>query len=160
MGAQASGLLWFAFPDGCPSLLASRANGAIMAQTIADCNLPCPLAVHGERYLQKDMTMKKMAIVLAAAATLLTSVSVSAPAAAASWDWGFSSPLLSYHHDRSVGSRHLSGRDSVRVGPWRWSGSFGLSADRHDRCAARYRSYDSATGTYVTFGGERKRCRL
>jgi BA14K-like protein len=106
------------------------------------------------------MTMKKTAIVLAAAATFLTSISISAPATAASWDWGFSSPLFSYHHDRSVGSRHLSGRDSVRVGPWRWSGGFGVSADRNDRCAARYRSYDSVTGTYLTFGGVRKACRL
>ncbi len=104
--------------------------------------------------------MKKTAIALAAAATFLTSISIAAPATAASWNWGFSSPLLSYQHDRSVGSRHLSGRDSVRVGPFRWSGGFGFNADRNDRCAARYRSYDSATGTYVTFGGERKRCRL
>ncbi|HEY0854106.1 MAG TPA: BA14K family protein [Devosia sp.] len=104
--------------------------------------------------------MKKTAIVLAAAATFLTSISISAPATAASWDWGFSSPFFSYHHDRSVGSRHLSGRDSVRVGPWRWSGGFGLGRDHADRCFARYRSYDSATDTYVTFGGERKRCRL
>lgn len=104
--------------------------------------------------------MKKTAIALAAAATFLTSISVAAPASAASWNWGFSSPLLSYHHDRSVGSRHLSGRDSVRVGPFRWNGGFKLGSDHVNRCAARYRSYNSATDTYVTFGGERKRCRL
>ena len=106
------------------------------------------------------MKMKKTAIAIAAAATFLTSISIAAPVSAASWDWGFSSPLFSYHHDRSVGSRHLSGRDSVRVGPFRWSGGFGLGRDHADRCFARYRSYDSVTDTYVTFGGDRKRCRL
>ena len=114
----------------------------------------------GAKLSGRENQMKKTAIVLAAAATFLTSISIAAPAAAASWDWGFSSPLLSYHHDRSVGSRHISGRDSVRVGPFKWSGGFGVSSDRHDRCAARYRSYNSATGMYLTFGGERKRCRL
>jgi hypothetical protein len=32
MGAQASGVMTFAFPDGYPSLLASRANAGNMAQ--------------------------------------------------------------------------------------------------------------------------------
>ena len=29
-----------------------------------------------------------------------------------------------------------------------------------ERCAARYRSYDPATDTYVTYGGDVRRCRL
>ncbi|HEY9011487.1 MAG TPA: BA14K family protein [Devosia sp.] len=111
-------------------------------------------------YLQKGNEMKKTAIVLAAAATFLTSLSISAPVSAASWDWGFSSPFFSFHHDRSIGSRHLSGRDSVRVGPFRWSGGFGLGRDHVERCYSRYRSYDSLTDTYMTFGGERRRCKL
>ena len=104
--------------------------------------------------------MKKTAIALAAAATFLTSVSISAPASAASWNWGFSTPWFGVQHDRSIGSRHLRARDSVRVGPFRWSGGLNLGRNHIDRCYARYRSYDAATDTYITFGGETRRCRL
>lgn len=116
---------------------------------------------HAQRSLsRREMRMKKTAIIIAAAATFLTSISIAAPVPAASWNWGFSSPLFSYHHDRSVSSRHISGDDSVRVGPFRWSGGFGVGRDHADRCYARYRSYDPVTDTFLSFGGERKRCRL
>lgn len=104
--------------------------------------------------------MKKTAIILAAAATFLTSISISAPASAASWNWGFSTPWFGVQHDRSLNARSFRARDSVRVGPYSWSGGLNLGRDHIDRCYARYRSYDAATDTFVTFGGERKRCRL
>src|SRR5690606_23384362 len=40
MDAQASGSTRFAFPEGYPSLLASRANAATMAQSVADVKRP------------------------------------------------------------------------------------------------------------------------
>jgi hypothetical protein len=104
--------------------------------------------------------MKKTAIAIAAAATFLTSISISAPASAASWNWGFSTPWFGVQHDRSISSRHLRARDSVRLGPFRWSGGLNLGRDHVDRCHARYRSYDEVTDTYITFGGETRRCRL
>lgn len=104
--------------------------------------------------------MKKTAIALAAAATFLTSISISAPVSAASWNWGFSTPWFGVQHDRSIDSRHLRARDSVRVGPFRWSGGLSLGRDHINRCHARYRSYDPVTDTFITFGGEARRCRL
>lgn len=104
--------------------------------------------------------MNKTAIIMAAAATFLTSIAMTAPASAASWNWGFSTPWFGVQQDRSINSRNFRANDSVRVGPYRWSGGVNLGRDHTDRCFARYRSYDSATDTYLTFGGERKRCRL
>jgi BA14K-like protein len=110
--------------------------------------------------LQKGKKMKKTAIALAVAATFLTSISISAPVSAASWNWGFSTPWFGVQHDRSIGSRHLRAHDSVRVGPFRWSGGLSLGRDHINRCHARYRSYDPVTDSYITFGGEARRCRL
>jgi hypothetical protein len=107
-----------------------------------------------------NQRMKKSAIILAAAATFLASISISAPASAASWNWGFSTPWFGVQQDRSINSRSFRANDSVRVGPYRWSGGLKLGRDHVNRCSARYRSYDSATDTFVTFSGERKRCRL
>jgi hypothetical protein len=106
------------------------------------------------------MKMKKTAIVLAVAATFLTSISISAPVSAASWNWGFSTPWFGVQHDRNLNSRHFRARDSVRIGPFRWSGGLSLGRNHADRCYARYRSYDAVTDTYITFGGETRRCRL
>jgi hypothetical protein len=103
--------------------------------------------------------MKTFAIALAAAATLVAGLSAT-PAAAASWNWGFSTPWVGVQSDRSVNSKQLRTRDSLRVGPFKWSGGLNLSSDHKTRCAARYRSYNSVTDTYVTFGGESRRCRL
>lgn len=103
--------------------------------------------------------MKRFALALAAAATLATGFAA-APAAAASWNWGFSTPWVGVQTDRNVSSRHLRTHDSVRVGPFKWSGGLNLSSDHKSRCAARYRSYNSVTDSYVTFGGESRRCRL
>jgi len=36
---------------------------------------------------------------------------------------------------------------------------FQWGAERRRHCAARYRSYDPVTGTYVTSGGKRRICR-
>ncbi len=82
--------------------------------------------------------MKKTAIALAAAATVPDFDFDCHAASAASWDWGFSSPLFRPTSTTApVDSRHLSRRDSVRVGPFRWSGGFGLGRDHADRCSAQ-----------------------
>jgi len=103
--------------------------------------------------------MRTFAIAIATTAALAVGLGA-APASAASWNWGFSTPWLGVEHDRSITSRNLRAHDSVRVGPFRWSGGLDLSANHKSRCAARYRSYNSLTDTYVTFGGETRRCRL
>lgn len=103
--------------------------------------------------------MRMFAIVLATAATLASSLGA-APATAASWNWGVSTPWFGVEHDRTLTSRQFRAHDSVRVGPFRWSGGLDLSTDHQRRCAARYRSYNALTDTYVTFGGETRRCRL
>ena len=104
--------------------------------------------------------MKKTAIVLAAAATFLTSISLSAPTSAASWNWGFDTPWFGVQHDRSFSTRHFSGRDRVHVGPFSFNTGLSIGRSHVNRCYARYRSYDEWSDTYVTFGGDRKRCRL
>lgn len=101
----------------------------------------------------------KKAVIAVATATLLLGLAA-APASAASWNWGFSTPWVGVQHDRSVSSRHIRANDSVRVGPFKWSGGLNLSNDHIRRCSAKYRSYNSVTDTYVTFGGSTRRCGL
>lgn len=103
--------------------------------------------------------MTKTAVALAAA-TLIASMMVSAPASAASWNWGFSTPWFGVQHDRSISSRHYRGNDSVRIGPFKFNTGLSLGRDHVNRCYAKYRSYNEWTDTYVTFGGETRRCRL
>ena len=100
----------------------------------------------------------KLATVIATA-TLAFGLAAT-PVAAASWNFGFSTPWLGVQQDRSVSSSGIRTRDSVRIGTFKWSGGLDLGADHKSRCKARYRSYNSVTDTYVTFGGETKRCGL
>jgi hypothetical protein len=63
-------------------------------------------------------------------------------------------PFYSYrpHRPRVVAPTPLSPRITVGVPkPWtaRW----------YAYCSDRYRSFDRDTGTYLTYGGERRRCR-
>jgi hypothetical protein len=102
--------------------------------------------------------MKRIAIAFATA-TLAIGLAVP-PAAAASFNWGFSTPWLGVQTNRSVTSNGVSAHDSVRIGKMRFNGGLDLSADHKSRCAARFKSYNSVTDTYVTFGGKTKRCGL
>jgi hypothetical protein len=106
--------------------------------------------------------MKKTAIILAAAATFLTSISISAPAAAASFNWGFSTPWFGVQLDRGVSPRHFRYRDRAYFGPFRYNTGFDLGSNRGHvaRCEARYRSYDRSTDTYMGFDGKEHACRL